>query len=287
MFIFFKSVFNHFFNSNTFQKGAALAYYAVFSIFPIIIIVISILGIVFGKQAVSGEVFIQLKDVLGNDAAIQIEDIIKHQHVNHNSVLTTVLGFFTLVLSASGMFSQVHNAFNNIWNIKAKPKNSIIRYFTKHLTSFTLLMLLFLILIVSTSANTLLIKHAKNLHDDYKMTFVYEHISSFVIISVLFAIMFKFLGDAKVNWKPAILSGLFTAFLFVLGKVGIAMIIGKSHLSTTFGSASILALIMLWVYYTSQIIFLGASFLKILSEKMSLPIEPDNNAVKIIKQEVK
>ncbi|MBA6155140.1 YihY/virulence factor BrkB family protein [Tenacibaculum sp. S7007] len=286
MLTFFKKVVDHFFNSNTFQKGAALAYYAVFSIFPIIIIVISILGIVFGKQAVTGEVFHQLKDILGTEGATQIQNIIKQQHVNHNSIITTIVGFATLILSASGMFSQIHNAFNNIWNIKSKPKNSIIRYFTKHLSSFGLLMLLFFTLIVSTSVNAFLMKHSDRLHSDYRISFLYEHFSSFIVIAILFAIMFKFLGDAKVNWKPAILSGLFTAFLFILGKIGIAIVIGKSHLSTTFGSASILALIMLWVYYLSQIIFLGASFLKVLCDKMKLPILPNQDAVKIVQQEI-
>lgn len=286
MLTFFKKVINHFFNSNTFQKGAALAYYTVFSIFPIIIIVISILGIVFGKQAVTGEIFHQLKDVLGAEGATQIQNIIKQQHVNHNSIITTIVGFATLILSASGMFSQIHNAFNNIWNIRAKPKNSIIRYFTKHLSSFGLLILLFFTLIVSTSVNAFLMKHSNRLHSDYRMSFLYEHFSSFIIIAILFAIMFRFLGDAKVNWKPAVLSGLFTAFLFILGKIGIGIVIAKSHLSTTFGSASILALIMLWVYYLSQIIFLGASFLKVLSDKMKLPILPNQDAVKIVQQEI-
>ena len=286
MLSFFKAVFNHFFNNNTFQKGAALAYYAVFSMFPMIIILVSILGIVFGKQAVSGEIFTQLKDVLGADAATQIQGIIKNQHTNHNSILTTIIGFATLLLSASGMFSQIHNAFNNIWGIKAKPKNSLIRYFTKHLFSFSILILLFFIMALSTSFNAFFVKHSQHLQDNQEMSFVYEHISSFIVVSLLFAIMFKFLGDAKVHWKPVLVSGVFTGLFFVLGKIGIAMVIGKSHLSTTFGSASILAVVMLWVYYTSQIIFLGASFLKILSDRMKLPILPDDNAVMVVQQEV-
>ncbi|WP_460220043.1 YihY/virulence factor BrkB family protein [Psychroserpens sp. MEBiC05023] len=283
---FLKAVFNHFLNSNTFQKGAALAYYAVFSIFPIIIIVISILGMVFGKQAVSGEMFTQLKDTLGDTAALQIQDIIKHQHINHNSVLTSILGVVTLMLSASGIFSQIHNAFNNIWNIKAKPKNSILRYFTKHMSSFLLLMILFFILIVSTFANTYLIKYMPFLSKEYKLYAFYEHASSFLVISLLFAIMFKYLGDAKVKLKPALISGVFTGLLFMLGKIGIAMLVSRSHLSTTFGSASILALVMLWVYYTSQIIFLGASFLMILSRKLGLEIKPNDNAVSYVQQEI-
>lgn len=283
---FFKAVFQHFINGNTFQKGAALAYYAVFSIFPIIIIVISILGLFFGKQAVSGELFDQIKDVLGNDAAQQIEHSIKQHHIHHNSILTSIMGFGTLLLSASGMFGQIHNAFNNLWNIKAKPKNSMIRYFTKHLSSFLLLMTLFFVMIVSTSANAFLSHHAEHLQKNHNMWFVYEHLSSFLVVALLFSLMFKFLGDAIVKWRPALLSGLFTAFLFLLGKIGIAFIIGRSHLSTTFGSASVLALIMLWVYYTSQIIFLGASFLKVISDKMHLPIQPNANAVGIMHQEL-
>ena len=286
MLSFFKSVINHFLNSNTFQKGAALAYYAVFSMFPMIIILVSILGIFFGKQAVSGEIFTQLKDIFGNDAAAQIQDIIKNQHLNYNSVLTTIIGFATLLLSASGMFSQIHNAFNNIWNIKAKPKNSLIRYFTKHLFSFSIVILIFFIMIVSTSVNAFFIKHSQHLQDDYKLSFLYEHLTSFTVIVLMFAIMFKFLGDAKIHWKPILVSSVFTTLLFLLGKIGIAMLIGRSHLSTTFGSASILALVMLWVYYTSQIIFLGASFLMILSDRMHLSIQPNDNAVKIENREV-
>ncbi|WP_299157627.1 YihY/virulence factor BrkB family protein [uncultured Tenacibaculum sp.] len=286
MLSFLKNVFNYFFNSNTFQKGAALAYYTVFSLFPIIIIITSILGFFFGKQAVSGEIFEQLKDILGNDASIQVQNIIKNQHINHNSILTALIGFATLLLSASGMFSQIHNAFNSIWNIKEKPKNSLIRYFTKHLFSFFILISLFFILIISTSLNSFLLKHSSHLQSSYLFSYIYEHIISFLITSIMFSIMFMYLGDAKIKLKPVVISGVFTSFLFLIGKFIISFYLSKSHISTTFGATSILVLIMLWVYYTSQIIFLGASFLKVLSDKLNLPILPNNNAVKIIQQEV-
>lgn len=286
MLSFLKKVINHFINSNTFQKGAALAYYTVFSLFPMIIIITSVLGVFFGKEAVSGEIFEQLKNTLGVDASHQIQEIIKNQHIHHNSIFTAVIGFVTLLLSASGMFSQIHNAFNNIWNIKAKPKSSIIRYFTKHLTSFSILILLFFILIISTSINSFLLRHSTHLHENYKLSYIYEHLTSFLVISLMFSIMFMFLGDAKVKFKPAFISGIFTSCLFLIGKVAISMYLSKSHISSTFGATSILALIMLWVYYTSQIIFLGASFLKIISDEMKLPILPNRDAVKIIQQEI-
>jgi len=281
-----KEIFNHFFDSNTFQKGASLAYYAVFSLLPMIIIITSFLGLIWGKHAVSGEIYTQLKDVLGNDASMQIQNIIKNQHTNHNSVLTSIIGFATLALSASGMFSQIHNSFNSIWNIKEKPKSSILKYLSKHLVSFLILIGLFFIILVSTTINSFLVKYANNIHSDYKISYLYEHLTSFSALSIVFAIMFKFLGDAKVHWKATILGGGFTALLFIFGKIGIGMYIGHSHISSTFGSASALALLMLWVYYTSQIIFLGASFVKIISDRLGYEILPTINAVKIENVEV-
>ena len=184
------------------------------------------------------------------------------------------------------MFSQIHNSFNSIWNIKAKPKSSILKYLSKHLVSFLILIGLFFIILISTAVNSFLIKHTNSLHSDYEFSYIYEHLTSFAILCIAFAIMFKFLGDAKVHWKATILGGIFTAFLFIFGKIGIGMYIAHSHISSTFGSASVLALLMLWVYYTSQIIFLGASFVKVMINKLGYEILPNNNAVKIENVEV-
>lgn len=260
---------NHFFDSDTFQKGAALAYYTVFSLLPMVMITVSLLGILFGKEAVSGEIYSQLKGVLGDDGALQIQEVIKKQHVNHNSILTTILGFAMLVLSATGMFSQIHSSFNGIWGVQPKPGNGVLNYVVKHIVSFLTLVIVFSIIFLSTSLNSLLMKYSSTLHVDYDLAYIYEHIVSFIVISLAFAIMFKFLSDAKIEWKLSLKAGLFTSLLFLFGKVGIGMYIGHSHLSTTFGAMSTLALLMMWVYYTSQIIFLGASFLKVLNDRTS------------------
>lgn len=283
---FIKEVFNHFFSGNTFQKGAALAYYAVFSMLPMIMIIVSILGLLFGKQAVSGEIYGQLSDILGAEASSQIEDIIKNQHTQHNGIVTSIIGFVTLGLSASGMFSQIHNAFNSLWNIKAKPKSSVLNYLAKHAVSFLILIVMFFLILTSTAVNSFLVKHGNNLHTDYQFTYLYEHLASFVMLTLVFAIMFKFLGDALIHWKAAVLGGVFTATLFIFGKIGIGMYIGHSHVSSSFGSASVLALLMLWVYYTSQLIFLGASFVKIISNRLGYEILPNANAVRLEHVEV-
>ncbi|MGB5361613.1 YihY/virulence factor BrkB family protein [Eudoraea sp.] len=283
---FIKEVFNHFFESDTFQKGASLAYYTVFSLLPMIIIITSLLGLFFGKHAVSGEIYSQLKDVLGNDAAIQIQNIIKNQHTSYNSGLTTIIGFATLVFSASGMFSQIHDSFNSIWNIKAKSKSSILKHLSKHIVSFLILIASFFIILISTIISSFIVKHSDNFHSDYTFSYVYEHFLSFAVMSIVFALMFRFLGDAVINWKATIIGGIITSLLFIFGKVGIGMYIGHSHISSTFGSASVLALLMLWVYYTSQIIFLGASFIYVTSNRLGYDIQPNNNAVKIENVEI-
>lgn len=283
---FINEVFNHFFESDTFQKGASLAYYAVFSLLPIIIIITSLLGLFFGEHAVSGEIYAQLKDILGTDAANQIQNIIKNQHRSYNSGLTTIIGFVILVFSASGMFSQIHDSFNSIWNIKAKPKNNILMYLSKHMVSFLILITSFFIILISTLISSFIIKHSGNFHSDYKFSYIYEHFLSFAVMSIIFALMFRFLGDAVINWKATIIGGIITSLFFIFGKVGISMYIGHSNISSTFGSASVLALLMLWVYYTSQIIFLGASFVNVISNRLGYDIKPNNNAVKIENVEI-
>jgi membrane protein len=244
-----------------------------------IIIVISILGMLFGKQSVSSDIVHQLSDTVGVEAATQIQNIIRNQHIHHNHLLTTIVGFATLILGTSGMLSQVHNALNAMWDIKAKPKNSIVRYLKKHLLSFSVLILLFFTMLATSAISSFLIKFKGDLHPDYELLYLYEHLVSFFVITTIFFIIFKSLSDAKVHWKVALWGSLFTGTLFMLGKLLIAYIVGNSHLNTTFGSASVLAIIMLWVYYTSQIIFLGSSFIKLLSKKLNLPIVPKSQAV--------
>ena len=286
MFIFLKALFKHFLDSDTFQKGAALAYYVAFSFLPAAVVLISLAGLLYGQQAASGEIYDQLSTTLGPEAAKQIQGIIARQHVNHSSTLTGILGFATLVLSASGLFSQVHNAFNNIWGLKEKPRSGILKYLTKHLTAFAVLAGSFFLVLISTAANAFLIRHSNYLLSNQQEWYLYEHILSLTIFTLAFSLIFRLIGDAKVHWKVALLSGLFTSFLFLLGKTGIGLYIGKSHVSSTFGAASSLALLMLWVYYLSQIIFLGASFVKVLADKLHLPIVPNADAVQVEQREL-
>ena len=267
-----KDSFAHFLDSNPFQEGAALAYYSIFSLVPIIIIIISILDLFFSKQMVSGEVFSLFKNFLGEDAATQIQNTIKDQNTNHNSVVTTIIGFVTLAFGSSGVLSQIHDSFNRIWNLNAKVKNNIFSYASKHLMSFVLLTVFLFFIFLTTCLNSFLVKHYNSIHIDYNYLVVVEHIISFVVASIIFTIMFKTLGDVKLNLKPAIFGGLITSFLFFVGKVSVGLYLGYTNPTSNFGASSFLGLFMLWVYYISQTIFIGASFVKVISERLGVEI---------------
>ncbi|MBT3587607.1 MAG: YihY/virulence factor BrkB family protein [Flavobacteriaceae bacterium] len=289
MIVFFKllkDVFIHFFKSNTFQKGAALAYFAVFSFIPMIVIIISLLGLFFGEDAISGEVYLKLKGFLGSEASLQVQKLIKVQHINHDSILTTIVGFVVLFFTASRMFNQIHNSLNSIWDIKSKPKNGILYFVIKNVSSILLIIVLFFLIFISTSTTSFIHKFTGDIYYIKKFSFVYEHLITYLSISLMYAIMYAFFTDAKVYWKAALLGGLFTSVLFLIGKAGIVMYIGNTNFDSAFGSASVLALFMVWVFYIAQSIFLGASFVKVYSDYLGVEIKPNSDAVKVEEIEV-
>jgi|TARA_B110000211_G_scaffold14516_1_gene15268 membrane protein len=281
-----KDVSIHFFKSNTFQKGAALAYFAVFSFIPMIVIIISLLGMFFGEDAISGEVYLKLKGFLGSEASLQVQKLIKVQHINHDSVLTTIVGFVVLFFTASRMFNQIHNSLNSIWDIKSKPKNGILYFVIKNVSSILLIIVLFFLIFISTSTTSFIHKFTEDIYYIKKISFVYEHLITYLSISIMYAIMYAFFADAKVYWKAALLGGLFTSVLFLIGKAGISIYIGDTNFDSAFGSASVLALFMVWVFYIAQSIFLGASFVKVYSDYLGVEIKPNSDAVKVEEIEV-
>lgn len=253
-------------NSNTFEKGAALAYYTVFSLIPMGVILISIFGLIWGEQAVNGELHQSLSSALGEGPAEQIQALLKEQHKNGTGIVGAILGFLTLALSATGMFNQLHSSFNSIWQLQPQ-KSAIITYLSKHITSFLILLTFGFILFSSTAIHSFLTTHSSQLPEAYRSLVLIENIISFILLAIGFAAVFRFVGDLPMKWKMAFETGLVTTILFMIGKWVIGWYIGRSHIESTFGAASVLALVMVWVYYTSQIIFLGASYGYVRTQK--------------------
>lgn len=287
--ILFRSVLSHFFETKTFEKGAALSYYAVFSFLPIIIIIISVSGLFFGEQAVKGEIFLEIKGVLGKEIAEQIQQFLKNQYRYGANIAMTVIGAITLILSATAVFYQLQTSLNDIWLIKSKPKSNILKYFTSQFISFLIIITTGFILLASITINSFIYKFAEKFNQSAyfsKLYFLFELSISLVFVSFLFTLMFKYLGDAIVRWKAALAGGIFTAILFSIGKLLFSIYFGNSNTLTTFGSASVIALLLVWIYYTAQIIYLGASFTYVWSRMKGYPILPDEDAVNIVLKEV-
>ena len=277
---------------NCIKLAASLSYYTIFSIGPLLIIIISLSAMFYGREAVQGRLYGQISGLIGSDAALQIQEIIKKtQHAN-KSFIGTVVGTVVLVIGATGIFTEIQDSINYIWSLRAKPKRGIIKFFINRLLSFSLIVSLGFLLLVSLVFSALLDLLSDRLTLYFPDTTVYifyvlNLVIILVIISLLFAIIFKVLPDGKIKWKDAFIGAGFTAILFIIGKAGIGYYLGKSNLGATYGTAASVIIILTWVYYTSIILYFGAEFTKVHALEYGGGIVPDETAVFIIKREAK
>lgn len=283
------SAFSH---DNCVKLSAALSYYTVFSISPLLIIVISLSSIFFGREAIQGKIFGQLHRLLGDTAAMQIQEIIKASTHSGQGKIGTAIGIVVLVIGATGIFTEIQDSINFIWSLKAKPKRGIIKYFTNRALSFSLIISLGFLLMVSLVVSALLDILSDRLtvyfpHTTVYIFYVLNWLIVFFIITLLFAIIFKVLPDGRIKWRDAFTGAAFTALLFIIGKAGISYYLGRSNLSAIYGTAASVIIILTWVYYTSIILYFGAEFTKIHALQYGGGITPDQTAVFIIKSEAK
>src|SRR5687768_1318421 len=286
-----RQTFTEFFNDHALKFSASLSYYTIFSLGPVLIIIISLAGIFFGKDAVEGKMYGQIQGLVGSAAALQIQDIISNIEESQMSRSGAILGLVILFVGATGVFTEMQDSINYIWSIKTKPKKSIVKFLLDRLLSFSLIISFGFILMVSLGVHALV----DLLYDKLKIYFNevtvilfqgMNYVILFVVITTLFAIIFKILPDAKIRWKDSFIGASFTAVLFLIGKSFISLYLGNSNIGVTYGAAASVVIILLWVYYTSIILYFGAEFTKIYTMNFGGGIVPEKTAVFIIKQEV-
>ena len=287
-----KKTFIGFLDDNAFKLSASLSYYTIFAIGPLLLIIISLAGIFFGKEAVQGKLYGQIRGLVGNDAAIQIQSIIQNISQAHHGTLGAIIGIIVLVIGATGVFTEIQDSINYIWSVKAKPKKSWLKFLINRLISFSLVVSMGFVLLVSLILNALmdiLSEKLIRLFKDYTiyLFYVLNMLIIFIIITGLFAVIFKVLPDAKIKWKEALIGAGFTALLFLLGKFLIGYYLGQSDMGITFGTAASIVIILSWVYYSSLILYFGAEFTKIYAIETGSRIVPNETAVFIIKKEAK
>ena len=289
VFDFVKNMINAYIEDDGFTKGAALAYYTTFSLAPIIIIVIAVAGWVFGEEAVRGEVYNQLDGLLGADAAKSVQEIVAASYESGDSVWATILGVGTLIFGATGAFNQLKLSLDSIWEIESKPKNGVLGFLKARATAFAMVIGLGFILLVSLLVNALAVGLSNQIGSMIagagEVTLaVVSAVVSIILTAGIFAIIFKYLADVRIRWYEVLWGALFTAVLFSVGRFAIGFYIGNSSITSGFGAAGSLVALLVWTYYSSQIVFLGAEFIWTLGRATGHPVLPSEEAVRIVKK---
>lgn len=281
-----------FIDDDAFKLSASLSYYTIFALGPLLIIVISLSAIVYGREVVQGRLYEQLNDLIGNEAALQIQNILSNAQQTHASTLGAIIGGIILFIGATGVFTEIQSSINYIWSVRAKPKKGWLKYILNRLLSFSLVIGLGFILLVSLVINALLTLLSDQLIKKFP-TFpvgLFNLANTLIILAVitsLFAVIYKVLPDAVISWKDAWIGSIFTALLFLLGKFLIGYYLGRSNLGVTYGTAASIVILLAWVFYSSVILYFGAEFTKIYALHSGEGIRPKQTAVFIIKTEAK
>jgi membrane protein len=265
------------------RMGAALAYYTVFSIAPLLIIVIGIASTVFGEQAARGELVGQIRQTVGEPAARAIEEMLKQTHNTSGGTLPTVLGFVVLLFGASGVFVELQDALNTIWKVEPKSGQGLLLLCRDRLLSFSVVLGTGFLMLVSLAVSAALAALGKFVTPVSLPGGVYfwqgvNVLVSFVFITVLFGLIFKLLPDTPIRWRDVRVGAVATALLFTAGKYLLGLYLGRSGTTSAFGAAGSLVVILLWVYYSSQILLLGAEFTCIYSRDRTRQVRPVDSA---------
>ena len=283
-----KESFKGFIDDNGVKLSAALSYYTIFSLPPLLIIIITLSGIFFGADAVKGEIFGQIKGLVGSDAALQIQETIKNVELSSSNAFAKTFGIIVLLIGASGVFAEIQDSINYIWGIKAKPKRGLVKYIYNRLMSFSMIGLVGFLLLVSLIVNSLVDILSKRLaiffpQDTIFLFNVVNVLLIFIITTLLFSIIFKTLPDGKIALRDCITGASFTAILFMIGKFAIGFYLGSYNIASIYGAAGSMILILVWVYYSAIILYFGAEFTKVYAFTHGQKIVPNSYSVQIVK----
>jgi membrane protein len=244
------------------QLGAALAFYSVLSVAPLLVIAISIASLLYGEEAASRQMLLQAENMVGKEGALAIREMLENAQKPGSGIFATVLGIATLLLGASGVFGQLQDAMNIIWEVPAKKGNSVWNFVRARFLSFAMVLGTGFLLLVSLVLSALISGAGEYLSGQIQGLEPIMHLAtavvSFLLVSILFAMIFKLLPDTQVQWRDVWVGALLTAALFTIGKLVIGAYLGKSGLSSAYGAAGSLVVLVLWIYYSAQILFFGA-----------------------------
>ncbi len=279
-----KDAFTAFKSDRGLKFSASLSYYTLFSLAPLLLLLISLAGFFYGEEAISGKVFGQINGLVGNDAAAQIQDVIKNLQLSGKTTLSLIIGIITLIIGATTVFAEIQDSINIIWKVRPKPKRGWLKILKDRVLSSSLIIGLGFLLVVSLVVNGAVLAlndWLKGYFPDVTLV-IFQLINiviSFAVITVLFGVIFKVLPDAKIDWKDVGIGAFFTACLFMIGRFVIGLYIEKSQAGAAYGAAGSIIVILVWVYFTAAILYFGAEFTRAFACHNGSAIEPAEYAV--------
>ena len=283
-----KETFSEWSKDKASRLSAALAYYTVFSLAPLLIIVIAIAGAVFGEEAARGEIVGQIQGLVGKDGAEFIETAIENANKPATGRFASIISVVVLLFGASGVFAELQDALNTVWEVQAKPERGLINVIRNRFLSFTMVLGVGFLLLVSLVASAALAATVNFFgHLLPGLDFVWQLanlIFSFVVTTVLFGLIYKTLPDVKIGWSDVWIGAAITSVLFSIGRYVLGQYLGNSSFGSTYGAAGSLVVVLAWVYYAAQILFFGAEFTQVYARKYGSQIVPDKNAVALTEE---
>jgi membrane protein len=277
-----KATFNDWIDDKAPRLGAALSYYTLFSLAPVLVIAIAVAGFVFGEEAARGQIVGQIEGLVGVEGGKAIQLLLESVSKPSTGVLATIIGFITLLVGATGVFVELQDALNTVWEVRPKPGQAVKGLLRSRLLSFGVILGVGFLLMVSLVVSAGLAAFSRFVGDALPGYVLFGQIMNIVIslgvTTVLFAMIYKILPDVKLAWKDVWVGAASTAVLFTLGKFLIGLYIGKGSVASAYGAAGSIVALMVWVYYSAQVLLLGAEFTQVYAERFGKHIVPADNA---------
>lgn len=270
------------------RLGAALAFYTVLSLAPLLLIVIAIAGAVFGEDAVRGELVGQIDQLVGRQGAEAIQEMLANAQKPGRGLVASIVGFVTLLVGATGVFGQLQDAMNTIWEVQPRPGRGLWGMIRERFLSFTMILAIAFLLLVSLVVSTALSALGKFLAGALPFAVLMQAINlviSYGVVVVLFALIFKWLPDVKIAWSDVWIGAALTGLLFVIGKFALGMYLGRASVAGAYGAAGSFVVLLLWIYYSSQIVFFGAEFTQVYANAYGSRIKPAENAERVTEED--
>lgn len=285
-----KEAFREWNEDNASRLAAALAYYTMFSLAPLLVIVIAIAGFFFDQAAVREQLTQQIQSLVGSDGAAFAQTALENANRpgENTSLIASLISIVLLLVGATGVFGQLQESLNVVWNVKAKPSNAAKGFIRKRLLSFAMLLTIGFLLMVSLVLSTVLAALSTHLNSLLPGADILWQLLNIVLsiatITVMFVLLYKYVPDVRIDWSDVWIGSFITALLFTIGKSLLGIYLGNSGFSSTYGAAGSVIIVLAWVYYSAQILFFGAEFTQVYARRYGSRIRPDQHAVPLTPQ---